>query len=204
MINRVTLIGRLTNNVDLKSIGADNTAVGTFTLASQRSFTNQQGERDADFINCVIWRKPAENLAKFTKKGDLLGIDGRLQTRTYKNNEDKTVYVTEVVVEQFQLLEPKKEGNGNGGNNNQQFNNNNQNQQFNNNQQFSNNQQFNNNQQQFNNNQNQQFNNNQNQQFNNDPFGNQGNPFQSGNDPFGGGNQGGYNGGGVSEDDLPF
>ncbi|MCQ4965529.1 single-stranded DNA-binding protein, partial [Bifidobacterium pseudocatenulatum] len=80
----------------------------SFTLAVDRQFRNAQGERDADFINCVIWRKPAENFANFTHKGALVGIDGSLRTRSYENNQGQRVYVTEVQVDNFALLEPRR------------------------------------------------------------------------------------------------
>lgn len=106
MINRVILTGRLTKDPELKytSSGA---AVGSFSLAVNRQFTNANGDREADFINCVIWRKSAENFANFTHKGSLVGIDGRLQTRNYENQQGQRVYVTEVVVDNFSLLEPR-------------------------------------------------------------------------------------------------
>ncbi|EDO1117929.1 single-stranded DNA-binding protein, partial [Listeria monocytogenes] len=72
-----------------------------------RTFTNQQGEREADFINCVVWRKPAENVANFLKKGSMAGVDGRVQTRNYEGNDGKRVYVTEIVAESVQFLESK-------------------------------------------------------------------------------------------------
>lgn len=106
MINRTVLIGHLTKDVDLRSTGSG-VAVGQFNLAVNRPFTNSQGEREADFINCVIWRKAAENFANFTHKGSLVGVEGRIQTRSYDNNEGQRVYVTEVVVDNFSLLEPK-------------------------------------------------------------------------------------------------
>jgi single-strand DNA-binding protein len=81
--------------------------VATFTLAVNRTFTNQQGERETDFINCVIWRKPAENVSNFLKKGSLAGVDGRIQTRNYEGQDGKRVYVTEVLAESVQFLEPK-------------------------------------------------------------------------------------------------
>lgn len=106
MINNVVLVGRLTKDVDLRYTGSG-TAVGNFTIAADRPFTNNQGERETDFINCVIWRKSAETLANFTRKGSLIGITGRIQTRNYENNQGQRVYVTEVVADNFQLLEPK-------------------------------------------------------------------------------------------------
>ncbi|MEK3756761.1 single-stranded DNA-binding protein [Bacillus sp. FSL K6-6483] len=106
MLNRVVLVGRLTRDPELR-FTPNGVAVANFTLAVNRPFSNQQGEREADFINCVIWRKPAENVANFLKKGSLAGVDGRVQTRSYENNEGKRVYVTEVVAESVQFLEPK-------------------------------------------------------------------------------------------------
>lgn len=105
-MNSVQLVGRLTKEVDLK-FTSSGVAVGSFTLAVNRSFTNQQGEREADFINCVIWRKSAENLANFTRKGSQIGVEGRIQTRSYENQQGQRVYVTEVVVNNFYLLEPR-------------------------------------------------------------------------------------------------
>ncbi|EAE5719435.1 single-stranded DNA-binding protein [Listeria monocytogenes] len=106
MMNRVVLVGRLTKDPELRYTPAG-VAVATFTLAVNRTFTNQQGEREADFINCVVWRKPAENVANFLKKGSLAGVDGRVQTRNYEGNDGKRVYVTEIVAESVQFLEPK-------------------------------------------------------------------------------------------------
>lgn len=108
MINRVVLVGRLTKDPEIRYIQSG-TAVVSFTLAVNRQYTNQQGQREADFINCVIWRKPAENFANFTKKGSLVGIDGRLQTRNYENQQGQRVYVTEVIVDNFALLESKSQ-----------------------------------------------------------------------------------------------
>ncbi|WP_034538549.1 single-stranded DNA-binding protein [Carnobacterium inhibens] len=106
MINNVVLVGRLTKELDLRYT-SNGTAVATFSIAVNRSFTNQNGKRDADFINCVIWRKSAESMANFTRKGSLVGIEGHIQTRSYDNQQGQRVYVTEVVVETFSLLEPK-------------------------------------------------------------------------------------------------
>ena len=108
MINRVVLTGRLTRNPELKTT-QNGLSVASFTLAVNRQFTDSQGKREADFINCVIWRKSAENLCKYTHKGSLIGIDGRLQTRSYDNNNGQKVFVTEVVVDSFSLLESKNE-----------------------------------------------------------------------------------------------
>ena len=110
MINNVVLVGRLTRDPDLKYT-SNGSAVATFNLAVNRNFTNASGEREADFPNCVIWRKPAENLAQYAKKGTLIGVVGRIQTRNYENNQGQRVYVTEVVCDNFQLLENKASNN---------------------------------------------------------------------------------------------
>ena len=120
MINRVVLTGRLTRDLELKTTQSG-LSVASFTIAVNRQFTDSQGNRGADFISCVIWRKSAENLCKYTHKGSLIGIDGRLQTRSYDNNNGQKVFVTEVVVDSFSLLESKNESqssNNNGYSNN--------------------------------------------------------------------------------------
>lgn len=106
MINNVVLTGRLTKDIDLKYTQSG-TAVGSFSVAVERKFKNAQGERETDFINCVIWRKSAENFAKFAGKGSLVGLEGNIQTRNYENNQGQRVYVTEILVENFSLLESK-------------------------------------------------------------------------------------------------
>lgn len=108
MMNRVVLVGRLTKDPELKYT-PNGVPVATFTLAVNRSFSNQQGERESDFINVVVWRKPAENVANFLKKGSLAGVDGKIQTRNYEGQDGKRVYITEVVAESVQFLEPKGE-----------------------------------------------------------------------------------------------
>lgn len=110
MLNRAILTGRLTRDPELRYT-ASGTAVVQATIAVDRQFKNQQGEREADFINLVIWRKSAENFANFTHKGSLVGIDGRIQTRTYENKQGQRVYVTEINVDSFALLEPRQENN---------------------------------------------------------------------------------------------
>ena len=106
MLNNISLVGRLTKDVELRYTPS-NVAVATFTLAVNRTFKNENGEREADFINCVMWRQQAENLANWAKKGALIGVTGRIQTRSYDNQQGQRVYVTEVVAEQFQLLESR-------------------------------------------------------------------------------------------------
>jgi single-strand DNA-binding protein len=107
MINNVTLVGRLTKEVDLR-FTQNGKAVANGTLAVNRPFKNANGETEADFINIVIWGKPAENTANYTNKGSLIGVTGRIQTRNYENNEGKRVYVTEVVANSVQFLDTKK------------------------------------------------------------------------------------------------
>lgn len=108
MINNVVLVGRLTKDPDLRYTGSG-TAAASFTLAVNRTFKNADGNREADFINCVIWRKPAETLANYARKGTLLGVTGRIQTRNYENQQGQRVYVTEVIADNFQLLEKREE-----------------------------------------------------------------------------------------------
>lgn len=109
MINRVVLVGRLTRDPELRYT-PNGVPVTSFTLAVNRTFTNQQGEREADFINCIVWRKAAENVANFLRKGSLAGVEGRIQTRSYDNQEGRRVYVTEVVCDSVQFLEPRGSG----------------------------------------------------------------------------------------------
>lgn len=111
MINNVVLVGRMTKEAELRYTPS-NIAVATFTLAVNRDFKSENGEREADFINVVMWRQAAENLANWTKKGSLVGVTGRIQTRNYDNQQGQRVYVTEVVAERFQLLESKGDNQG--------------------------------------------------------------------------------------------
>lgn len=106
MINRVVLVGRLTKDPEFRTTqsGVD---VTTFTLAVNRNFKDKNGEQQADFINCVVFRKQAENVNNYLNKGSLAGVDGRLQSRSYENKEGNRVFVTEVVCDSVQFLEPK-------------------------------------------------------------------------------------------------
>lgn len=177
MLNRVVLVGRLTKDPELRYTPSG-VAVATFTLAVNRTFTNSQGEREADFLNCVIWRKQAENVANFLKKGSLAGVDGRLQSRSYEDQSGKRVYVTEVVAESVQFLEPKGSS---GGNNNYNNNNNNNNNNFGGGQPGNSG-----NQNPFGSDQNQNQRNQGRTSFDDDPFANDGKPID------------------ISDDDLPF
>jgi len=106
MINRIVLVGRLTKDPELRYT-TSNLPVASFTLAVNRMFANQDGEREADFIQCVVWRKQAENMAKFTHKGSLIGVEGRMQTRSYDANDGTRKYITEVVCDSVQYLDTK-------------------------------------------------------------------------------------------------
>lgn len=106
-MNNANLVGRLTRPVDLRYTQTG-IAYGSFTLAVSRKYQNKNGEREADFINCVIWKKGAELLANYTQKGSLIGVSGPIQTRSYDNQQGQRVYVTEVLVENFDLLESRK------------------------------------------------------------------------------------------------
>ena len=125
MINNVVLVGRMTRDAELKYTQS-NIAVATFTLAVNRNFKNENGDREADFINVVIWRQQAENLANWAKKGALIGITGVIQTRNYENQQGQRVYVTEVIANSFQLLESRnsqnQSGNFQNGNNQRGYN----------------------------------------------------------------------------------
>lgn len=110
MINRVILTGRLTKDVNL-SYTPQGVAKAQFTLAVNRAFANQNGDREVDFINIQAWRKQAENAANFLKKGSLVGIDGKLQSGSYERDGQR-IYFTNVVADSIQFLDPK---NGTGG-----------------------------------------------------------------------------------------
>jgi single-strand DNA-binding protein len=115
LLNRVILIGRLTKDPELRYTPAG-VAVTQFTLAVDRPFTAQGGEREADFIPVVTWRQLAETCANYLRKGRLTAVEGRIQVRNYENNEGKRVYVTEVIADNVRFLEsPNREG-GSGGN----------------------------------------------------------------------------------------
>ncbi len=119
MINNTVLTGRLVQDPELKYTGSG-VAVISFRLAVNRNFTNANGEREADFINCQAWRGTAEVIANNLNKGSLIGVEGRIQTRNYQDNDNKTVYITEVVVDTVTFLESRAESQNN---NNQQNNN---------------------------------------------------------------------------------
>jgi len=111
-MNRVILIGRLTRDPELRYIAGSGTAVSTFTLAVDRNFKSKDGQKEADFINIVVWNKQAENVANYLAKGRLAAVSGRLQTRSYEGNDGQKRYVTEVVADEVQFLDRKDAGQG--------------------------------------------------------------------------------------------
>lgn len=112
MINRVILVGRLTKDPEYRQT-PNGVSVATFTLAVNRTFTNSQGEREADFINVVVFRRQADNVNNYLSKGSLAGVDGRIQSRSYENNEGRRVFVTEVVADSVQFMDSKGSNNQN-------------------------------------------------------------------------------------------
>ena len=107
-MNKVCLTGRITKNIELK-YNQNNVAITSFTLVVTRKFKNQNGEYESDFINCIAYKSTAELLNKYVKKGDLLGIEGRIQTRNYEDKDGKRVYVTEVIVDSIDFLQSRKD-----------------------------------------------------------------------------------------------
>lgn len=116
-MNKVFLIGRLTRDPELRYTGS-NLPVATFSLAVNRNFTSQSGEREADFINIVVWRKQAENVKNYLTQGSQVAIDGRIQTRTYDGEDGKKRYITEVIADNVQFLDSKSSREGGASSNN--------------------------------------------------------------------------------------
>lgn len=106
MINRVVLVGRLTRNPELKRTNQGD-AVTSFTIAVNRNYSAKDGQQQADFITCVAWRKMAENVYKYCNKGNLIGVEGKLQSRSYENNQNQKVFVVEVFCDAVRFLESK-------------------------------------------------------------------------------------------------
>lgn len=117
-MNKAILIGRLTKDPELRTTPTGRN-VCQFSVAVSRNFTNANGERDADFINCVVWDKQAENLVKYQKKGNQIAVEGRIQTRNYDDKDGKKVYVTEILASNISFLDSK----GTGATGNTSFNN---------------------------------------------------------------------------------
>ncbi|EKO8621917.1 single-stranded DNA-binding protein [Staphylococcus pseudintermedius] len=112
MINRVVLVGRLTKDPEFRTTQSG-VEVATFTLAVNRNYKNKNGEQQADFINCIVFRKQAENVNNYLSKGYLAGVDGRLQSRSYENQEGRRIFVTEVICDSVQFLESKNNNQSN-------------------------------------------------------------------------------------------
>lgn len=117
-MNKAILIGRLTKDPELRTTPTGRN-VCQFSVAASRNFTNANGEREADFINCVVWDKQAENLVKYQKKGNQIAVEGRIQTRNYDDKDGKKVYVTEILASNISFLDSK----GTGATGNTSFNN---------------------------------------------------------------------------------
>lgn len=115
-MNSVVLVGRTTKDIELRRTGSG-TAVASFTLAVNRDFRTQDGQ-DADFIQCVAWKKTAELLEQYVHKGDRIALNGTIRTRNYEDNHGKKVYVTEVLANHIEFLEPKKNSEQSNYNNN--------------------------------------------------------------------------------------
>ena len=107
-MNKVIEIGRVTKDIELRQLTSGTSAI-EFSIAVKRAFKNANGEYDSDFFNCVAFSKTAETISKYVKKGDMLGIEGRLQTRSYTNKEGRKINVTEIIVENFEFLQSKKQ-----------------------------------------------------------------------------------------------
>lgn len=105
-MNKVCLTGRITKDIEIRYT-QNNVAISNFTLAVTRNYKNADGTYETDFITCVAYNKTAELLSKYIKKGDLLGIEGRIQTRRYEDKDGKTIYITEINVDNMDFLQPK-------------------------------------------------------------------------------------------------
>ena len=109
-MNKAFLIGRLTRDPELR-YSSSNAAIVNFSIAIDRQYTNNQGQRETDFINIVAFQKQAENIKKYVSKGSLVAVDGRIQTRNYEDKDGKRVYVTEVVADRVQFLDSRNSSN---------------------------------------------------------------------------------------------
>ena len=107
MLNNVSLVGRLTKDPEIRIIGSEETKVCNFTVAVNRSFKDANGERQADFIQCQVWKQKAEFVSTYLKKGNLVSVTGEIHTRTYEKEDKTTAYVTEINVNQVESLEKK-------------------------------------------------------------------------------------------------
>lgn len=108
-MNNINFIGRLTRDCDLKFAAGSGVAVCKFSVAVDRDFKNKDGQKEADFLNCIIFNKAAESLSPYLVKGKLVGITGRVQTGNYINKDGNKVYTFDVMVEKTKLLDSKKQ-----------------------------------------------------------------------------------------------
>lgn len=111
MINNVVLVGRLTNNIELKKTPAG-ASVCEFRVACDRGTKREDGTKEADFINCVAWNTNADNMHKYAKKGEAIALQGRIQTGSYKDKEGRNIYTTKVLVDRFRLIGSKQADTG--------------------------------------------------------------------------------------------
>lgn len=111
MINRVVLVGRITKDPELRKTQSGISTV-RFTVACNRRFSGKDGSQQADFISCVAWRQSADFLANYVRKGALLGVEGSIQTGSYQDQSGRTVYTTDVVCDNVQILEQKRDNQG--------------------------------------------------------------------------------------------
>lgn len=107
-MNKVFLIGRLTRDPELRYTG-NNTAVASFTIAVNRTFTNAEGEREADFINVVVWRRQAESVKNYLSQGSQVAVEGRIQVRSYEDQNNQRRYVTEVIADSVEFIGSKRD-----------------------------------------------------------------------------------------------
>ena len=106
-MNKIVITGRTTADIELKQLTTGTSAI-EFSVAVKRSFKNANGEYESDFFTCVAFRNTAETISRYVKKGDMIGIEGRLQTRSYTNKEGRKITVTEIIVENFEFLQSKR------------------------------------------------------------------------------------------------
>ena len=107
-MNKIIITGRNTKEIELRQLTSGTSAI-EFSVAVKRTFKNANGEYESDFFNCVAFGKTAETISRFVKKGDMIGLEGRLQTRSYTNKEGRKINVTEIIVENFEFLQSKKQ-----------------------------------------------------------------------------------------------
>ncbi|QVK18226.1 single-stranded DNA-binding protein [Mycoplasmatota bacterium] len=110
MLNKVVLIGRLTKDPEIR-VTTTGISVGTFSLAVNRNYTSSNGERETDFFNCVCYRKLAEIVGRYVKKGQLISVDGRIQNRSYNAQDGTKRYITEIICENVVFLESSRSQN---------------------------------------------------------------------------------------------